>query len=59
MKSKTNQDYYEIKEEDFYPPEDSRVYKSNVYDVNEDNNFRKYTEEYFQYCSEWELYDEI
>jgi hypothetical protein len=59
VKSKTNQDYYEIKEEDFYPPEDSRVYKSNVYDVNEDNNFRKYAEEYFQYCNEWGLYDEI
>lgn len=59
MKSKTNQDYYEIKEEDFYPPEDNRVYKSNIYDVNKDNNFHKYAEEYFQYCNEWELYNEI
>lgn len=47
-----------LTEQDFYPPFDNRILKSNVEDIDEDNNFANYCEEFFEMLDEEEYYDE-
>lgn len=38
---------YEIKEEDFYPPEDKRVYRSGIKNIAGGDNFEDYAEWFY------------
>lgn len=49
-------DYYEISEEDFYPPEDNRLFRSGVKDIRGGDNFAEYVESFFELYGE-ELFD--
>ena len=40
-------DYYELSEKDFYPPEDTRYYRSGVLDISGGDNFADYAEYFF------------
>ena len=51
-------DYYELMEIDFYPPEDPRVYASGIYDIDGGDTFTEYAE-YFWETYGHEIYDEI
>lgn len=44
--------YRELTEQDFYPPADDRTWKSNIEDIDEENNFAQYCEEYFEILDE-------
>ena len=46
-----------LSEKDFCPPEDKRILRSRLYDVDETNNFNQFTKEYFELCDEEEIYD--
>lgn len=46
-----------LSEKDFCPPEDKRILRSRLHDVNETNNFNQFTKEYFELCDEEEIYD--
>lgn len=45
-------DIYVLSEKDFYPPEDNRYYKSNVYNIYGGDTFFKYAKEFFQYIQD-------
>lgn len=47
---------YELTEQDFYPPEDTRLYTSGIDDVNDGDSFAEYAE-YFWDTYEDELFD--
>lgn len=49
-------DYHEITEKDFYPPEDKRLYKSLVEDIYGGDNFNDYVK-WFNYNYEKEIFD--
>ena len=44
---KQDSDYYELSEKDFYPPEDTRYYRSGVADIEGGDNFADYAEYFF------------
>lgn len=44
-------DYHEITEQDFYPPEDGRIYTSGVKDIIGGDNFEEYAEWF------WDTYE--
>ena len=44
---KQDSDYYELSEKDFYPPEDTRYYRSGVSDISGGDNFADYAEYFF------------
>lgn len=46
-----------LTEEDFYPPEDTRVLKSLVYDVYGGDNFTEYCEDIFDLYEEEDYYE--
>lgn len=46
-----------LTEQDFYPPEDNRVLKSYVYDINGGDNFSDYCGYIFSVLDEEEYYD--
>ncbi len=46
MKKKKQFDYI-LSEEDFYPPSDNRCLKTNIYDVQDGENFLDYCEYFF------------
>lgn len=48
-------DEYILSEKDFYPPEDKRVLRTRLYDVEKDG-FNKYAEDFFELCDEEEIY---
>lgn len=50
--------YVEISENDFLPPEDRRRYNSGMRDVCRDNNFDTFLEEFYE-AYEADLYDDI
>lgn len=50
--------YYELTEQDFYPPQDDRVYTSGIDDIEGGDNFAEYAE-YFWEEYGYELYDDI
>lgn len=50
---------YELSEKDFYPPEDTRLLKSNVYDISNGDNFADFTEYFFDMCYEEEYFDDM
>ena len=39
--------YYELSEKDFYPPEDTRYYRSGVKDIEGGDNFADYAKYFF------------
>lgn len=47
-----------LTEQDFYPPSDKRVLKSNVKDIAGGDNFVDYCEEFFNLLDEEEYYDD-
>ena len=49
---------YELSEQDFYPPTDDRVWKSNVKDVIGGDNFADYCEYIFNLLEEEDYYEE-
>ncbi|MBR5604287.1 MAG: hypothetical protein IKW51_08810 [Bacteroidales bacterium] len=56
QKSKRNSSYYELTEKDFYPPKDTRCYKSGVQDIKGGDNFADYAKEFFDEYED-ELFD--
>lgn len=46
-----------LKESDFYPPSDDRVWKSNVEDIDGGDNFADYCEYFFKILDEEEYWD--
>lgn len=44
----------ELTEEDFYPPQDNRVLKSYIEDIDEENNFVEFTKYIFDLYEEEE-----
>lgn len=49
-------DYCELSEKDFYPPEDKRVFKSGVEDINNGDNFEDYSKWFYENYED-ELFD--
>ena len=47
---------YELTEEDFYPPEDKRIYKSRVKDIVDGDNFEDYAKWFYDNYED-ELFD--
>ena len=47
---------YELTEEDFYPPEDKRIYRSGVTDIVGGDNFEDYAEWFYDNYED-ELFD--
>lgn len=48
--------YGVLSELDFFPPEDKRVLRSGIHDIDSSNNFALFTSEYFEVCEYEELY---
>ena len=48
--------YYEITEEDFYPPEDTRLFQSGIEDIDDGDNFDDYSK-WFYSNYEDEIFD--
>lgn len=48
--------HYELTEKDFYPPEDTRYYKSGVDDIDGGDNFADYAKSFFDEYED-ELFD--
>lgn len=48
---------YCLKDSDFYPPSDNRVWKSNVSDIAGGDNFADFCEEFFELLDEENYYD--
>ncbi len=46
-----------LKESDFYPPSDDRVWKSYIYDIVDGDNFTDYCEDFFELLDEEGYYD--
>lgn len=46
-----------LTEQDFYPPSDDRVWKSNVEDIEDGDNFADYCKEFFELLDEEEYFD--
>lgn len=46
-----------LTEQDFYPPSDNRVWKSNIDDIDDGDNFSDYCVEFFEMLDEEEYYD--
>ena len=54
---KQDSDYYELSEKDFYPPEDTRYYRSGVEDIEGGDNFADFAEYFFDTYGK-EIFDE-
>lgn len=46
-----------LTEEDFYPPIDNRVWKSNVDDIDEEDNFVNYCSYIFELLDEYDYFE--
>lgn len=46
-----------LKESDFYPPSDDRVWKSNIDDIEGGDNFADYCEDFFRMLNEEEYWE--
>ena len=59
MKDQNTQNTFDdvLTELDFYPPSDSRTWKSNVKDIIGGDNFADYCEEFFEMLDEEEYYN--
>ena len=49
-------DFY-LKESDFYPPSDDRVWKSNIEDIEGGDNFADYCKEFFKILDEEDYWE--
>lgn len=49
---------YCLKDSDFYPPSDNRVWKSYVYDIAGGDNFANYCEEFFGLLDKENYYED-
>lgn len=49
---------HELSEQDFYPPADDRVWKSNVSDIEGGDNFADYCEYIFKILDEEEYFED-
>lgn len=45
-----------LSEEDFYPAKDKRTLHTNIYGIDETNNFNQFAKEFFELCDEEELF---
>lgn len=54
--NKLSSEYYELTEKDFYPPEDTRLYKSLVEDIDGGDNFNDYAKWFYKHY-EKEIFD--
>lgn len=50
--------YYDLTEQDFYPPQDDRVYTSGIDDIEGGDSFAEYAECFWEEYGH-ELYDDI
>ena len=57
LQNKTN-NYYELSEEDFYPPSDDRTISSGIDDIDGGDNFYDYAKYFFDEYGEY-LFDSI
>lgn len=48
---------YILTEQDFYPPSDDRIWKSNVKDIDGGDNFADYCKEFFELLDKEGYYD--
>jgi hypothetical protein len=55
-REKIESDIIELYDKDFYPPEDTRYYKSNINDIVGGDNFADYAEWFFN-CYADEIFD--
>lgn len=46
-----------LSEKDFYPPEDNRVLKSNIYDIYKGDTFAEYAKEIFDLYESEDYYE--
>ena len=53
----TSKNSHCLKDSDFYPPSDNRVWKSYVNDIAGGDNFADYCEEFFELLDEEGYYD--
>lgn len=56
MSNKKNQNPI-LTEQDFYPPSDNRVWKTNIIDIKDGDNFADYCKELFELLDEEEYFD--
>lgn len=42
-----------LSEEDFYPPQDSRKYRSGVNDIYGGDNFADFAKDFYEYCQDF------
>lgn len=49
-------DFVELSEKDFYPPEDKRVFRSNVYNIYGGDNYYDYLDDFLDEYGE-EIFD--
>ncbi len=52
----TDDNFY-LKESDFYPPSDDRVWKSNIDDIEGGDNFADYCKEFFKMLNEEDYWE--
>ena len=50
-------DNFYLKESDFYPPSDNRVWKSNIEDIEDGDNFADYCKEFFELLDEEDYWE--
>ena len=46
-----------LTEEDFYPPTDDRTWKSNIEDIDEEDNFVNYCSYIYEYLDEYDYFE--
>lgn len=47
LHNKSDLDYFELTEKDFYPPKDTRLYCSGIEDINGGDNFSDYAKFFY------------
>lgn len=52
-----NNEYYLLREQDFYPPSDNRTWKSNVGDIVGGDNFVDFCEYFYDLLDEEEYFE--
>ena len=50
-------EYHLIREQDFYPPSDNRVWKSNVRDIAGGDNFADFCESFYELLDEEDYWE--
>lgn len=56
LANKISDSYYELSEQDFYPPEDKRTFRSGVLNTDGDS-YEEFAQDYNDMCEEEEMYE--